>query len=161
LGDNNPLVEFNKKFRALNEEKDAAEREAKAQRKAAGRAALKKLLSERVSLVEGRKAKNREEEAARLQAAMDSLEAESWGRVVSLVDVHGTVAAAAATPASAGGGAGGGGDKKKGGSDDGTGDIKRMKDGACTRLTAVVWHAPYGHWCRYCWLFCIAQWWLP
>lgn len=101
------LVEFNKKFRALCEEKDARERELKSQRRAAGKAALKKMVADRVAVVDARKAKNREDEAAKEKEAMDALESEAWGRVVSLIDVHGVAAAAASA-------AEGGSSKKKG-----------------------------------------------
>lgn len=84
----NPLALFNAKFRAACEEKDAKEREAKSARRAAGKAALKGILADRGALVDARKAKNREDEAAKEREAMDALEGESWGRVVSLVDVH-------------------------------------------------------------------------
>lgn len=89
------LVEFNKKFRALCEEKDARERELKSQRRATGKAALKKMVADRVAIVDARKAKNREDEATKEKEAMDALESEAWGRVVSLIDVHGVAAAAA------------------------------------------------------------------
>lgn len=89
------LVEFNKKFRALCEDKDAKERELKSARRAAGKAALKKLVADRTAVVDARKAKNREEEASKEKEAMDALESEAWGRVVSLIDVHGVAAAAA------------------------------------------------------------------
>jgi hypothetical protein len=75
---------------ALCEEKDAKEREAKAARRAGGKAVLKSLLADRAGLVAARKQKNREDEAAKEREAMDALEGESWGRVVSLVDVSGT-----------------------------------------------------------------------
>jgi len=102
------LVEFNKKFRALCEDKDARERELKSQRRAAGKAALKKMVADRTAIVEARKAKNREDEAAKEKEAMDALESEAWGRVVSLIDVHGVAAAASAAESGSGGG------KKKG-----------------------------------------------
>ena len=93
--ESNPLVEFNKRFRAACEEKDGKERDAKAQRRTAGKAALKKLLQDRSSALEARKTANREAEASAEKAAMDALEGESWGRVVSLIDIHGVAAAAA------------------------------------------------------------------
>lgn len=77
------------RFREQGEEKDAKEREAKAQRKAAGKAAFKKLTTERSVIVEGRKRKNRDDESAAEGAMLDSLQGESWSRVVSLIDVHG------------------------------------------------------------------------
>ena len=77
--------------RALGEEKDAKEREAKNARKTAGKAALKAMLAERAAAVAVRKAKNREDETAKEREMMDALEGESWGRVVSLVDVHSVV----------------------------------------------------------------------
>ncbi len=94
--ESNALAEFNKRFRAAGEAKDAAERDAKAARKAAGKAGLKKLLAERKSVVDARKGKNREDEKASEQSVLDGLQGESWARVVSLVDVHGGAAAAAA-----------------------------------------------------------------
>ena len=113
--------------RAINEEKDAKERDAKAARKAGGKAALKKLLSDRAGVVEARKAKNREDEAAKEKEAMDALEGESWGRVVSLINIHGAAAAAAAPEA-------GGKGKKAASSSGGSGssgdghDTSRHKD---------------------------------
>jgi hypothetical protein len=90
------LIEFNKRFRALVEEKDAKEREAKAARRSAGKAALKGLLGERAARIDTRKAKNREDEAAAEREMLDALQGESWSRVVSLVDIHGHSAATAA-----------------------------------------------------------------
>jgi hypothetical protein len=138
---NNALATFNARFRAAAEEKDAKEREGKAARKAAGKQALKKLLAERKTIVDARKAKNREDEQATEQRMLDALQVrpvwgvgrlgwggeatahplrlrlarrarpshllpslsplvppihpspsqgESWSRVVSLVDVHGS-----------------------------------------------------------------------
>jgi hypothetical protein len=103
----NALVEFNKKFRALCEEKDAKERELKSQRRTTGKAAFKKITAERTAIVEARKAKNRSDEAAKEKEMMDALESEAWGRVVSLIDVHGVAAAAVSAGE-------GGGSKKKG-----------------------------------------------
>ena len=101
------LVEFNKKFRAVCEDKDAKERDLKSQRRATGKAALKKMVADRAAVVEARKAKNREDEAIKEKEAMDALESEAWGRVVSLIDVHGIAAAAASA-------SDGGSSKKKG-----------------------------------------------
>jgi hypothetical protein len=106
----NALIEFNKKFRALCEDKDAKERELKSQRRAAGKAAFKKITAERTAIVDARKAKNRSDEAAKEKEMMDALESEAWGRVVSLIDVHGIAAAAA----SAGEAGASGSSKKKG-----------------------------------------------
>lgn len=76
-------------FREQGETKDAKERELKSQRKAAGKAAFKKLTAERSALVDSRKQKNRDDEASKEQAMLDSLQGESWSRVVSLIDIHG------------------------------------------------------------------------
>jgi hypothetical protein len=104
--DGNALTAFNAKFRAAAEEKDGREREAKASRKAAGKAALKKLLADRKGAVDARKAKNREDESANEQRMLDALQGETWSRVVSLIDVHGHGhgAAAGGDGAAAGGG---------------------------------------------------------
>lgn len=115
--DSNPLVEFNKTFRELNEQKDATERDAKAARKAAGKTALKGMLAERSKLVEARKAKNRDDEAAKESEMVKGLEGEPWARVSSLVDVLGSHAVT--------------GEKKKGSStstEHVVGDVSRMKD---------------------------------
>jgi len=131
--DVNPLVEFNKRFREVCESKDAAEREAKGVRRTAGKAALKALLAERNKAVDGRKGKNREEEAAKERELVESLAGEPWTRVFGMVDVHGSPAAAgsggagASSPAE-GGGAGGGGKKKAVAAGEGVGDLGRMKD---------------------------------
>jgi hypothetical protein len=92
----------------LVEDKDAKEREAKASRRAAGKAALKKMLAERTERIATRKAGNREAESAAEREMLDSLNGESWGRVVSLVDIHGHTAAAPAAAAA--------GERKKGSS---------------------------------------------
>ena len=84
----NPLAAFNTQYRDKADAFDEVERGARAARKAAGRAALKKLLEGAKQLSVARKAKNREDEAAREKAMMDSLEGESWTRVVSLVDLQ-------------------------------------------------------------------------
>lgn len=84
------LVAFNTRFREQGEAKDAKEREAKGARRTAGKAALKKILAEHSARVDSRKHKNREEEAATEQQMLDSLQGESWSRVVSMVDVHAT-----------------------------------------------------------------------
>jgi membrane protein involved in colicin uptake len=99
--DASPLIEFNKRFREAGEAKDAAARDAKAARKAAGKAAAKKMLAERADVVAARKAANRAAEAAAEKAMLDSLNGESWGRVVSLVDIHGHTAAASPAAAAA------------------------------------------------------------
>ena len=85
----NPLATFNNNFRKQGEEKDAKEREAKATRKAAGKAALKKIVVERNERVTSRKAANREAEKAAEQDMLNALSGESWGRVVTLMDVSG------------------------------------------------------------------------
>jgi hypothetical protein len=128
------LVEFNKKFRAVVEEKDAKERDAKNARKTAGKAALKKLLSERTAKVEARKAQNKEEEEAKEREMLDALQGESWGRVVSLIDIHAGASASASSEKSVGSGAGasvsGGSHSEKRHKDHGDkhGDTSRMKD---------------------------------
>lgn len=76
------------RFREQGEAKDAKERDAKAQRKSAGKAQFKKLLAERNTIAEARKAKNRDDESQNEQAMLDSLQGESWSRVVSMIDVH-------------------------------------------------------------------------
>jgi hypothetical protein len=86
--DTSALIAFNARFRNAGEEKDAKEREARTARKAAGKAALKKLLSEKAGTVESRKRKNREEEAATEKAMLDSLQGETWTRVTTLIDIH-------------------------------------------------------------------------
>jgi hypothetical protein len=83
--------------------------------------------------VEARKAHNRQDEAAKERAAMDALEGETWGRVVSLVDVHGTGAAAAAADKKAGGAGGGAAGGAHGSSAaaaeaSAPADVSRMKD---------------------------------
>lgn len=109
--DTSALIAFNARFRAAGEEKDAKEREAKAARRAAGKAALKKMTAERAAAADARKARNRAEEAATERAMLDALQGETWTRVVSLIDIHGGgaggAAAGAAGKADAAGGAGG------------------------------------------------------
>ena len=82
----NALAAFTVRFRQQGEEKDAKEREAKAARKAAGKAALKKMLGERNDRVASRKAANRESEKAVEKDMLSGLSGESWSRVVSLID---------------------------------------------------------------------------
>lgn len=122
-----PLIEFNKKFRALNEQKDGVEREAKAARRAAGKAALKTLLAERSKVVASRKTKNREDEAIKEREMLEAISGEPWSRVYALVDVNapaggaGAAAAAEAEPS--------GGSKKKAADKAAEGgDLGRMKD---------------------------------
>lgn len=120
--DTSALIDFNKRFRELVDAKDAKEREGKAARKAAGKAALKKMLSERSEVIASRKGSNRAAEAAAEKEMLNALEGESWGRVVSLVDIHGHVAAPAAGAAA---------DKKvhaKAADKGEVGDTTRMKD---------------------------------
>ena len=107
------------------EAKDAAERDAKAARRAAGKSALKGLLSERAKLVDGRKAQNRVEEAAKERDLVDAMSGAPWTRVYDLVDVHAPAAGAAAAAAGADAGAGGG---KKKAAGEAVGDLQRMKD---------------------------------
>ena len=105
--DNSALIEFNKRFRDAGEVKDATERKGKDARKAAGKAALKKMLAERTDNISTRKALNREAESAAEKEMLASLNGESWGRVVSLVDIHSggaTAAHPAGGPATAAGG---------------------------------------------------------
>lgn len=133
--DSNPLVEFNKKFRAAVEEKDAKEREAKNARRSTGKATLKKLLSERLAKAEARKTKNRDDEAQKEREMLDALQSESWSRVVSLIDIHGSAAGSSAS--SSGGASSGAGaaahsaehkDKKHSKEAHAHGDTSRMKD---------------------------------
>ena len=99
--DSSALIQFNIKFREAGEAKDAIAREAKAARKAAGKAAQKKMASERSEAISSRKAANRAAEAATEKEMLDSLNGESWGRVVSLIDIHaGGVHAASGAAAS-------------------------------------------------------------
>lgn len=86
---------------------------------------MKKLLSDRSAAVDSRKASNREEERRKEGEAMNALEGESWGRVVSLIDIH--AVAAKEEEKSAGGGAGGGGKGKKA-SGEAVPDVGRHKD---------------------------------
>jgi hypothetical protein len=108
--------------RALCEDKDAKERDAKTARRAAGKAALKKALADRAAAVETRKASNREAEARKEKEAMDALEGEPWGRVVSLIDIHAHSKAAAAE------GGEGGAPKKKAPADVAVPDVARHKN---------------------------------
>lgn len=127
--DVSPLVEFNKKFRALNDQKDAAEREAKAARRAAGKAGLKALLADRSKVVASRKSKNREDEAAKEREMLDAMSGEPWSRVYALVDVNAAPAGGAGAAAAAADAEAGGGHKKK--ADKAAaegGDLGRMKD---------------------------------
>ena len=121
--DSNAFQAFQTKFRAAGDDKDAREREGKASRKAAGKAALKKLLAERGERVATRKAGNRSSEKAVESEMINALSGESWGRVSSLVTVE--------APPSGGGGGGAGaeaaGDKKKGAAGE-VGSTARMKD---------------------------------
>ena len=89
LEEGNALAAFNVRFRQQGEEKDAKEREGKASHKAAGKAALKKMVGERNERVATRKAANREAEKAAEQDMLNALSGESWGRVVTLMDVSG------------------------------------------------------------------------
>lgn len=118
----NALVEFNKQFRELCEQKDAKERDARAQRKASGKAALKAMVAERTAAVEGRKAGNRQDETARVADAEAAAQGESWNRVSTLIDVHAAPAAASGSSAD--------GSKKSHKHEEGapTGDAGRMKD---------------------------------
>jgi hypothetical protein len=130
LDDSSALAAFNTRFRALAEEKDAKERDGKAARKAAGKATLKKMIAERTERITTRKASNREGEAAAEREMLDSLNGESWGRVVSLVDIHGHTAAASPAAAAAekkgkAAGASSSGDHAKDGA---IGDTTRFKD---------------------------------
>jgi hypothetical protein len=117
-----PLADFNKRFRDLVEAKDAKERDAKAARKAAGKAALKKLLAERTEIISARKGSNRAAEASAEKEMLNALEGESWGRVVSLVDIHGHVAASPSAGAEKKSSAKAAVDKGE------VGDTTRMKD---------------------------------
>lgn len=110
--------------RALCEDKDAKERDAKAARRAAGKAALKKALADRAAAVETRKASNREAEARKEKEAMDALEGEPWGRVVSLIDIHAHSKAAAEGAAEGGAAA----PRKKAPADVAVPDVARHKD---------------------------------
>ena len=115
MTDSNALIEFNKRFREQNEQKDSVEREAKGTRRTAGRNALKQMVAERTKIVEARKVKNREDEKARNAEFQKTLHGESWSRVSDLIDVH----ASAATTTEK---------KKHNSADHSTGDVTRMKD---------------------------------
>jgi len=108
--------------RSLCDDKDAKERDAKAARRSAGKAALKKALGDRAAAVETRKASNREAEARKEKEAMDALEGEPWGRVVSLIDIH------AHSKAAAEGEGGAAAPKKKPSADVAVPDVARHKD---------------------------------
>ena len=95
LEEGNALAAFNVRFRQQGEEKDAKERDAKASHKAAGKAALKKMVAERNERVATRKTANREAEKAAEQDMLNALSGESWGRVVTLMDVSGAEKAGA------------------------------------------------------------------
>lgn len=82
------LIEFNMKFRAKVEAKDAKEREDKAARRAAGKAALKEMISQHQQTIDARKKVNREEESKVETEALEALKGESWNRVVSLINVQ-------------------------------------------------------------------------
>ena len=131
--DGNALAAFNIRFRQQGEEKDAKERDAKAARKAAGKAALKKMLGERNERVATRKAANREAESAAEKDMLNALSGESWCRVVSLMDAsaaaHGKDEGAAEKKGKASGGAASGSstsDLAK--SSGGVNDTLRLKD---------------------------------
>lgn len=124
-----PLVEFNKRFREACEAKDAAEREAKGARRAAGKAALKSLTDERNKAIAARKASNRSEEAAKTRAEKEGMAGEPWQRVFSLVDVHKEGAAAGAAGGAGEEGAAAGRKKGKDAhATDAATDTGRMKD---------------------------------
>jgi hypothetical protein len=114
-GGSNPLIEFNKKFREQNEQKDTAEREAKAARRTAGKAALKGMIGDRKKLVDARTAKNREDESTKVAQAEQGLHGEPWARVSNLIDVTTATTTAA--------------EKKKHAAEEHVvGDTSRMKD---------------------------------
>lgn len=124
-----PLVEFNKRFREACEAKDAAERDAKTARRAAGKAALKSLNEERNKAIATRKASNRGEEAAKARSEKEGMAGEPWQRVFSLVDVHKEGGAGGAGAGAEEGAAGGAGRKKgKEHAVDAATDTSRMKD---------------------------------
>jgi len=101
VSSNGALASFNSSFRAAGEAFDAKEKDARAARKSAGKAQLKKMLGEKKAAVDARKAKNREDENVTTAAMLDALQGESWARVVSLVDVHSGAHGAHAAPAAA------------------------------------------------------------
>jgi hypothetical protein len=119
--DSNAFVAFQTRFRAAGDEKDAKEREGKASRKAAGKAALKKMLAERGERVATRKASNRSSEKAVESEMISALSGESWGRVSSLVTVE------AAAAGGGGGGAGAEASEKKKSAAGEAGATARMK----------------------------------
>ncbi len=130
----NALAAFNTKFRQAGEEKDAKEREAKAARKVSGKAALKKMLTERNERVATRKAGNREAEKAAEKDMLSALSGESWCRVVSLVDANSAAhhgddhKGAGEKKAKAGGAAHAGGSAEAIKAGGGVGDTLRLKD---------------------------------
>lgn len=130
-GDHAPLAEFNKKFREQCEAKDSAEREAKQQRRAAGKAQLKSLLGERNKVVEGRKNKNRADEAETEKAVVAAMSAEPWARVSTLIDVHGAHPGASSSKAASAAGDEHhhhGSSKKGKSGEHHDGDVSRMRD---------------------------------
>ena len=135
----NALAAFNLRFRQQGEDKDAKERDAKQARKAAGKAALKKMLGERNERVATRKAANREAEKAVEKDMLNALSGESWTRVVSLIDAssaaHGKEEGGAAggekkakTGGAGGGAAAAGAASDQGKVGGGVGDTLRLKD---------------------------------
>jgi hypothetical protein len=117
----NSLAAFNTQFREKGESFDVKERDLKNARKTSGKTALKKMLAERKSIIDQRKAKNRDEEAATEQAMLDALQGENWARAVTLVDVLSTPTGAHSASK---GGKTTGGSKSEGT----TTDTSRMKD---------------------------------
>jgi hypothetical protein len=119
VSSNNSLAAFNTQFREKGETFDVKERDLKNARKTSGKTALKKMLAERKAIIDQRKAKNREEEAATEQAMLDALQGENWARAVTLVDVISTSTGAHSAK---------GGKAATTKTDASTADTSRMKD---------------------------------
>ncbi len=120
MSSNNSLAAFNTQFREKGETFDVKERDLKNARKTSGKTALKKMLAERKAIIDQRKAKNREEEAATEQAMLDALQGENWARAVSLVDVISSTAGAHTAAK--------GGKSSSAKTDSSSTDTSRMKD---------------------------------
>lgn len=84
---NNKLAEFNAKWHQEHYERDEEERQAKAQRRAAGQEALGQLLDAKRASVLKRKESNRAAEAACERDMEAALSGESWTRVATMVDL--------------------------------------------------------------------------
>ncbi len=97
-----PLRVWQAKFAEENARKDAEEKRAREERRAAAKAAMRKWLGEKQAQLEARKATNREEDEARDTALDAELGGPSWDRVSKLLDHHEdigeTEAAAPASP---------------------------------------------------------------